>query len=98
MGSLVHRRGLALSLAALAVVLLLLGVTAGHVHEHGPKAECPLCQAVPHPELLDLVSLLEVPQCAMLAATPPLTDLELILVQVGSSISFRGPPTQLTDV
>jgi hypothetical protein len=76
----------------LALVLLLLGVTIGHVHAHGHTPDCTLCQAVPHPELLDVVSLLEAPQSTAPAAVAIAADVDLTLSEVASSISFRGPP------
>lgn len=87
-----HTRGLALSLVALAAALLLLGVSAGHVHQHGQQAECTLCQAITLLELLDAVSLLEAPQLALCAATPPPGTVDLTLFESASSLSFRGPP------
>jgi hypothetical protein len=76
----------------MALVVLLLGATAGHVHPHGQKLDCTLCHATPEPELLDAVSLLEAPARAELEPCPPLADVNLTLVEVDSSISFRGPP------
>ena len=81
----------------MALVLLLFAVSAGHVHAHGQKPDCTLCQAAPQPEILDAVSLLEAPRCALLEATPPLAEINLTLVWVDSSISFRGPPAQLSN-
>ena len=86
------RRNAALSLSALALVFLLLVVTIGHVHDHGHTPDCTLCQAVPHPELLDIVSLLEAPRSAAPTAVAITADVDLTLAEVASSISFRGPP------
>lgn len=73
-------------------MVLLLSTSVVHVHPHVQKLDCTLCHATPQPELLDAVSLLEAPGCAELEARPPLADVNLTLVEVDSSISFRGPP------
>jgi hypothetical protein len=92
MGSQMHRRGLALSFAALATALLLLGMSASHAHMHGREAGYTPCRALPDPELYKVVSLLEAPQLPLFAATPLLGAINLTLVEAASSLSFRGPP------
>lgn len=61
-------------------------------HAHGPERTCALCQAAPHPEPFAVIAPLPSPQRPILSASSPIAEVNRTLVEVGSSMSFRGPP------
>ena len=85
-------RQFVLSFAVLALAVLVLAAIAGHVHPHGQKTHCTLCQTAHSTELPDIVSLLETPQRATGEGAPSHTEVNLTLAEVDSSMSLRGPP------
>lgn len=81
-----------LSSAATLLVVLYLFVGAAHLHLPGFDENCPLCDASFTPVYLGLADLLAGPQDAAPQRAPRLLEVNLTLIEVASSLSFRGPP------
>jgi hypothetical protein len=84
-------RHVAISLAAICLVLLFLTAATAH-YAHGPDRQCALCHATPHPEPFALAAPLQSPQRALMTAFSLTGEVNCTLVGVHTSMSFRGPP------